>query len=107
MIDAKEAKRLYDESGAEVTAWLNSEVSKKVEDAAKSGKRNVFIFLGSEELWKHPTLTPIQKRCISALIDMEYRAEFKVDDETYVPRGLADDEGNGPKYRNYGIMVSW
>ncbi len=107
MIDAAEARRLYDESGAEVTAWLDCNASRKIEDAAKSGKRNVFIFLDSEEVWKNPTPSPIQKRCIDALIGLGYRAEFKVDAETYVPRGLADDEGAGPKYRNYGIMVSW
>ena len=107
MIDANEAKRLYDESGAEVSAWLESAVSKKVEDAAKSGKRNVFIFLDSVEVWNHLEPTPIEKRYISALIGLGYRAVFMTDGAPYVPAGLSDDYGDGPKYQNYGIMVSW
>ena len=27
--------------------------------------------------------------------------------ESYVPRGLADDDGNGPKHINYGMTVGW
>ena len=27
--------------------------------------------------------------------------------ESYVPRGLADDAGDGPSYTNYGIQITW
>lgn len=27
--------------------------------------------------------------------------------DEYVPRGLADDGGNGPKHRNVGLIIGW
>jgi hypothetical protein len=28
-------------------------------------------------------------------------------DDPYVPRGLADDDGNGPEYVSYYMLISW
>jgi len=28
-------------------------------------------------------------------------------DDVYAPRGLADDDGDGPSYINYGIHIGW
>ena len=109
MITAKEAKQLYDESGAEVEQFLKNEVEKRVTDAAKGGKRFVFIHLGSVKQFEYldRTITPLQQAVADKLKTLGYRADIKLDGESYVPRGLADDDGNGPKIQNYGIQISW
>lgn len=109
MIDAKEAKQLYDESGAEVEQFLKNEVEKKVTDAAKGGKRQVFVYMGSVKQFEYldQTVTPLQKAVADKLKTMGYHAEIKLDGFKYVPRGLADDYGDGPKVQNYGIQIGW
>lgn len=109
MLTAKEAKQLYDESGAEVELFLKNEVEKPVADAAKGGKRFVFIYLGSVQFYEHAQdkLTPLNKAVVERLVELGYRARVVHDGEPYVPRALADDDGNGPKIQNYGIQIGW
>jgi hypothetical protein len=109
MIDAKQAKQLYDESGAEVEQFLKNEVEKRVIDAAKGGKRQVFIYLDAVKQFEYldRTITPLQQAVADKLKTLGYRADIKLDGERYVPRGLADDNGHGPTVQNYGIQVSW
>lgn len=109
MITAKEAKELYDQSGAEVEQFLKTQVEKRVADAANGGKRFVFIHLGSVKQFEYLdcTITPLQKAVADKLKTLGYRVEFKLDGDKYVPRGLADDNGWGPTIQNYGIQVSW
>lgn len=109
MITAKEAKELYDQSGAEVEQFLKNEVEKRVTDAAKGGKRFVFICLATLKFYEHAQdkLTPLNKAVVERLVELGYRARVVLDGEPYVPRGLADDDGNGPKHQNYGIQIGW
>lgn len=109
MITAQEAKQLYDESGAEVDQFLKNEVEQKVADAAKGGKRQVFVYMGSVKQFEYldRTITPLQQAVADKLKTLGYRADIKLDGDKYVPRGLADDYGNGPTIQNYGIQISW
>lgn len=109
MITAKEAKQLYDESGAEVEQFLKNEVEKRVTDAAKGGKCYVFIHLGSVKQFEYldRTITPLQQAVADKLKTLGYHARIRLDGDKYVPRGLADDNGNGPTIQNYGIQISW
>ena len=109
MITAKEAKELYDQSGQEVADYLKHSVEQKVKDAAKGGKRQVFIDMGSVKQFEYlrSTITPLQKAVEWRLKELGYRVEIKLDGASYVPRGLADDMGNGPTIQNYGIVIGW
>lgn len=109
MITAKEAKELYDESGHEVEQFLKYTVEPEVTKAAKGGKREVMIYLGSIPpfSYAHSTITPLQTAVINKLKELGYLAEIKAYGEKYVPRGLADDDGNGPQHQNYGIQIWW
>jgi hypothetical protein len=109
MLTAKEAKQLYDKSGAEVDQFLKHNVEKEVVKAANGGKRQVFIDMGSVKQFEylHHTITPLQQAVADKLKELGYRVEIKLDGESYVPRGLADDNGNGPTIQNYGIQIGW
>jgi hypothetical protein len=109
MITAKEAKELYDQSGAEVNDYLKNTVERIVRKAAEGGKRQVFIDMGSVKQFEylHHTITPLQQAVADKLKTLGYLTEFRLDGDDYVPRGLADDNGNGPTIQNYGIQISW
>ena len=109
MITANEAKQLYDESGHEVEQFLKHSVEQNVSNAAKGGKREVFIHLGSVKQFEYldRTITPLQQAVADKLKTLGYRADIKLDGDKYVPRGLADDNGNGPTIQNYGIQIGW
>jgi hypothetical protein len=89
-------------------AYLKSKVEWLVK-AAESGKRQVFIDLGSVKQFEylHHTITPLQHAVADKLKELGYRVEIKLDGDKYVPRGLADDNGNGPTIQNYGIQIGW
>ena len=109
MITAKQAKELYDQSGAEVNEFLEYTVEPEVTKAANSGKREVRIHLGNLPTfhYTHTGITPLQHAVVAKLKELGYRANIEMYGERYVPRGLADDDGNGPEYENYGIQIGW
>lgn len=109
MITAKEAKELYDKSGQEVADYLKYTVEKEVVKAAEGGKRQTIIHLKSLEPYRHldQVITPLQKAVVAKLKELGYHAEIKLYGDSYVPRGLADDDGEGPSHQNYGIHIGW
>ena len=106
MISAKEAKALYDASGAESDAMLAT-LEPYIIAAAKEGKQHCFVLIGSEEAWKTIKVTPIQHQVCDKLNKLGFRVSISKHGSGYVPRGLADDDGNGPKYENYGYCIGW
>jgi hypothetical protein len=109
MITAKEAKQLYDESGAEVDHFLKHTAEINVVSAAKSGKRKVEILIGTTGPFEYvdQKITPLEKAIITKLKELGYTAKIENYGDSYVPRGLADDDGNGPSHRNYGFIIGW
>lgn len=109
MITAAEAVKLYQESGHEVDQFLEHKVKPVVTVAAMLGKRIAFIHLDSIKQHGHLYLaiTPLQQAVVDKLVKLGYNAVIKIDGEPYVPRGLADDDGNGPTHQNYGISIRW
>lgn len=109
MITAKDAKKLYDESGHEVDQFLKQSVEPNVINAAKGGRRHVFIHLGSVGPFEYvdQVATPLHRAVVDKLLTLGYRAKIETDGDKYVPRGRADDDGNGPMHLNYGIRISW
>jgi hypothetical protein len=109
MITAKEAKELYDQSGQEVADYLKYSVEEKVRKAAEGGKRDTIIHLGTQGPYDYleSVTTPLQRAVVEKLKELGYHTEIKLYGDWYVPRGLADDDGNGPKHINYGIHIGW
>ena len=106
MITAKEAIALYDASGAEADAMLKN-IEPKIVDAAKAGKRNVFFLIDASEVWKNIAPTPLQNQVMDKLYALGYRVQFTRYGGSYVPAALADDDGKGPKYENFGFAIHW
>lgn len=109
MITASEAKELYDQSGAEVAGFLKGSVEPIVIETARGGKRVGYVLLGSLGWYDHldQVVTPVGKAAVEKLVALGYTAKIVKYGESYVPRGLADDDGNGPFYTNYGIQIEW
>ena len=109
MITAEQAKKLYDESGVAVDSYLNRTIAPEIEKAAKAGKRSVFIHVGSEPPYgSTKTLqAPLHTSAMMKLTGLGYKVIWALMVTPYVPRGLADDYGEGPAYTNVGIHISW
>ena len=109
MITAAEAKTLYDESGVAVDSYLNRTITPEIEKAAKAGKRTVFIDVGSEPHYRSikALQAPLHSSTMMKLTGLGYKVKWDTDGDPYVPRGLADDYGEGPEYTNVGIHISW
>jgi hypothetical protein len=109
MINAKEAKALYDKSGQEVADYLKHTVEPAVTRAATAGERYVFILVGSTqfEFEMRVKITSVHQGAVAALKELDYVVSIARHGESYVPRGLADDDGDGPLYTNYGFHIGW
>jgi hypothetical protein len=109
MITAKEAKQLYDQSEQEVADYLSHHVEGYVRSAAESGKRQVQIHIDTTGPFEYldQKITPFEKAVIDKLKTLGYTAKIENYGDSYVPRGLADDDGNGPSHRNYGFIIGW
>lgn len=106
MINAKEARALYDQSGAEADKVL-AEIEPKVIAAAQAGKQSINFYIDSTEVYDRVILTPIYTQVVEKLHQLGYQAGACRYGDAYIPPGLADDDGDGPKYQNYGLYISW
>lgn len=106
MITSQEAKSLYDKSGAEVQDYLTHNIEKEIIRRSQGGNRDYTLHLGAEQ-WSIPKLTPLLQGVMDELKRLGYRVKYTSYGEKYVPRGLADDDGNGPEKQNYGIEINW
>ena len=108
MITAVEAKTLYDQSGVEVDKYLHYKIEPEVKAAASSGKRRLFHFVGSRDVFTHPRPNPLQTCIIEKLREFGYTVQWvETKGENYGSRGLADDNSNGPSCVYYGIVITW
>lgn len=113
MISAKEAREIVDQSSAEVDRQL-AKIEPLIKVAAEKGQRSVNLGLLTDfgvsvaPFDPTPKLSPLQERVKSALErEFGYRTVWEAVDEPYVPRGLADDDGHGPYYQNWALVVCW
>ncbi len=107
MIPATRAKEIYDGTGVEMQTYLTTTVEPQVIDAAEKGKKELTIHLGCEPTYLAPKPTNLQNAAVAELKRLGYSAEIRSYGAPYVPRGLADDNGNGPQHRNYGLVIGW
>ena len=109
MLNAAEAKALYDDSGVEVAKYLQYKIEPEIKAAATSGKHRLFHFVGSRDVFTQPRPDPLQTRIIEKLREFGYTVQWvEAEGESYGPRGLADDNNNhGPSCVYYGIVITW
>lgn len=104
IINAKEAREI----AANSDAWLEAELKKiepDIKKAAELNKSPCQIHIGSIGPWDEIKLTNAQIRIIEALKKLGYHAKIEKYGAPYVPRGLSDDDGNGPSHTNYGYFI--
>lgn len=117
IITAEQAAELALMSDETVNQYLQR-IGKAIEAAARAGRRGLVLssiieFAGDERVsFSKPAHgvnrhADFQRLLISALEKFNYTAELKACGEQFVPRGLQDDDGNGPFYQHYTIVVSW
>lgn len=110
MINATTARQLVEESEIAIEQMLNS-LDMKIREQAIKGQTEYVIY---DEGWYEsaPCGSPPNKtHKHRALVDKLQRHGFSVTfgaiSSSYVPKGLMNDDGSGPEYKNYGITVRW
>ena len=106
MITAKEALDLYNTSLYTLERYLTDNFHSGIRQAAMNGLRKYTHHMGAEE-HNLPELTVLEKKAMEELGKLGYNTQYIFYGEHYVPRGLSDDDGKGPAYKNYGIIVHW
>lgn len=106
MITAKEALELYNNSLHTLQKYLDENFHSKVREAAMQGKREYMHFTDSCE-GSLPKPSILESKAIAELQKLGYSVNYMFSGDSYVPRGLANDDGEGPEYQCYGIRVKW
>lgn len=106
MISAKDAKKLYDATGAEVDEYLLNNVEPAVIKAAKDGKREVTVLLGILEYFEGRdfVISPLQANVTAKLRNLGYVVNISWIAEAYLKENMFTD---GPVHRNYGYVIKW
>ena len=107
MINAQEAKLLAETCDVSVNDFIDVNFSKQIREAAELGKHEYIHNMGSELTYTTIRPTVLQQLYINRLKSFGFHARLAFYSVSYVPQGLSDDDGNGPKHRNVGIIVSW
>jgi hypothetical protein len=117
MITAAQARALVEASDLEIDLCLE-QISPMIETFAKGGLRALPLnkvpkFAFDERFSKHHvvgttiTTTEFHTRLFEKLSSHGYFVKWESQAEPYVPRGLADDDGNGPLHQHFSIVVRW
>ncbi len=106
MLSAKEALQLKNDSLVALDKYLLDNFHSQIQQAAMQGKCTYTFNMGSAE-HSAPRLGHLQQKAFDELKKYGYVVSYGFYGEGYIPRGLANDDGDGPTYKNYGITVGW
>jgi hypothetical protein len=106
MITAIEAREITHSSDKAIKALLQP-VEQMIRSAAEAGDSSTLYHLCSHPALLKIDFLPSHVRMVRELEKLGFTATIMMYGEQYVPRGLADDSGDGPSYINYGISIEW
>jgi hypothetical protein len=113
MITREQAKEKADSVG-KVPDFVKKQLDDRISTAAENGDYQVFLYI--PDLWQSVNVyqnpvepTALQKNVIKFLTEApnNFTISFTQDGDSYIPRGLADDIGDGPSYVTWGILVKF
>lgn len=107
MISAKEASEITANSTAAVDRYIQEKIEPVVLSAAEKGLNSCKVTIGTVYTYEEIDCTAVETRVLGILKELGYRATVETYGDPYVPRGLQNDMGVGPRVRNYGFLISW
>lgn len=110
MITAGELRKVVETSQRQVDETL-AKIEPKLVEAAEAGEREYACYRevpwDAKSSYCAPEPTRLQQKLVDALKSFGYSAKVEMHGDAYVPRGLADDDGNGPMHQNHVLVVRW
>ena len=107
MITASEAREKTNLIGAMATNYIKDVVEPSVMQAIDKGENCCLIYIDSLESWRIPSSSAMHSEVMRELRSLGYAVVYSFSGTEYVPPGLSDDDGNGPKHRNVSIKITW
>lgn len=106
MINAKQAKELYNQSSAMVDQFLENQIEPMIVAAAKLGKNQVFIILNSIGMLEsfEKVITEADIAIVEKLHQLGYNVSFQRDNKGNFPCWVDD---KNELCVNFGIMIEW
>lgn len=110
MINANEARQLVDESDKTVNDILNK-LDLSIRMMAARGERLYACY--NEVAWcgkpigQNPVPTDLHNKLIAKLKSLGFGAKYSFHGDSYIPRGLMEDDGTGPLHINHVLIVTW
>ena len=110
MISVEEARKLSEANDKHFNHLIDA-IGTAIKNAAEKGERVYHCYISG--LWEAKSISylPVengpQSKVINKLRSYGYVAQLVTDGDRYVPRGLADDNGDGPEHINHVIEVKW
>ena len=65
------------------------------------------VYVTGVGILERPNCPKLQSAAIEVLRDLGFKAFWGNYGEPYIPVAMTDDDGNGPKYHTYGLIISW
>jgi hypothetical protein len=110
MLTAFEARKITEESDIKVDNILD-QLDSLIRARARACKDTLSCYL--PDTWYASTLregihpNDFQRKIMNKLADHGFKVKLARDGDPYVPKGLADNEGNGPIHYNWCIVIGW
>jgi hypothetical protein len=82
-------------------------IEQLIKAAAENGESSVVYHIGAVRMGQGIPENPITTNTVRILRNAGFHADLRCETQSYVPKGLQDDSGNGPAHVNYGIYISW
>lgn len=108
-ISARDAHARANQSEVAAQKWLKL-IEPLIIKAADANEFSIMHHLDTIDVSfgaRLPDLEPKIKGAVSMLREMGYNVTYAVYGDRFVPRGLQDDDGNGPMYQSIGLKISW
>lgn len=110
MITAAEARAIVETSKTRIDAVVER-LSEKIREASEGEKREYICtedkLHDSVEFFHHLSATKYQLAVMERLKSLGFDVKWMKHGEAYIPRALQNDDGTGPSYSSWAVIIKW
>lgn len=105
---AEMARKATDAPAVEAKNTVIRNIEPAIKKQAQKGIGWEFFHIGCKtDSQALPELSAVNQEIKNLLEKNGYQVRKTINGNYYVPRGLQDDNGDGPEHVNYGLLIEW